>query len=147
MIERARDLIDRRVRARAHVRAGMQHDGVDAEALRAIELVDHGGDRLAVELRVRRGEVDQIRRVREQRPHGALRREQRAVLVGERLALPLIRVLREQRRGGRVDRRARARKSCAGRPCVERCAPMRSPGASGKGKRDMRPGFKRVTAV
>ena len=34
-------------------RAGMQHHGVDAETLGAIELVDHAGDRLRVELRIR----------------------------------------------------------------------------------------------
>src|SRR5581483_1912628 len=43
-IERSRNLFDSCARTRAHVRAWMQHDCADAEALSAIELVDHGGD-------------------------------------------------------------------------------------------------------
>ena len=98
-IERSRDLIDGGVRARAHVRAGMQHDSVDAQSLGAIELVDHGRDRFPVNLRICRGQVDEIRGVREQRLDGALRGEGCAVLVGEHLSLPLNRVLRPQRSG------------------------------------------------
>jgi hypothetical protein len=81
----------------------MEDNRVDAEALCAIELVDHRGDRLAVELRICRGEVDQIRRVRQHRADGALLGERRAVGVGQFLPLPLIRILREQRHGRRID--------------------------------------------
>src|SRR5581483_5553124 len=66
-IERSRSLFDSCARTRAHVRAWMQHDCGEAEALSAMEVVDYGGDRFAMKLRVRRGEIDEIRRVREDR--------------------------------------------------------------------------------
>jgi len=82
----------------------MQHDGVAADALRTIELVDHGGNRLRVEERVGGGEVDQIGGVCEDRPDGSQRCEERHVVLRHLLPLPLIRVLREEGDGGCVDR-------------------------------------------
>jgi hypothetical protein len=103
LVERARNPFDAGVRSRAHVRTGMKHDPADAEALGAVELIDHGRDRFLVELLVRRREVDQIRSVREDRRHRALFREQRAIVVGQLLPFPLIGVLGEDRDRLRVD--------------------------------------------
>ncbi len=52
LIERACDLIDAGVRSRSHVCAGVKDHSADAEPLGAIELVDHGCDRLAMKLRI-----------------------------------------------------------------------------------------------
>ena len=71
LIERPRNLIESVVDAGVHVRAGMQHHRVNAETLGAIELVDHRGDRFTMKLFIRRGEIDQIRRMRENRLHVA----------------------------------------------------------------------------
>src|ERR1043165_5684496 len=105
VVERARDLVGAGGDARAEVRAGMEDDGVDAEALGAVELVGHRLERVAVDLRVRRGEVDEVRRVGEDRLDVAQLREERDVVVGHCLALPLTRVLGEERDGGGVDQR------------------------------------------
>src|SRR5438105_12274150 len=97
LVEGSRDLIDASIRSRAHVRAGMKHDSADAEALGAIELVDHRRDRFAMKLAICGCKVDEIRRMRENRLDCALLREESAVVVGQLLAFPLIGVLRENR--------------------------------------------------
>src|SRR5262249_44012114 len=56
-------------------------------------------------LPVRRGEIDQIRRVREDGRDAALLGEERAVVIGQLFALPLVRVLREKSDRRCVDRR------------------------------------------
>ncbi len=81
----------------------MKHDSMDAEALRAIELVDHRRDRFRVELRAGRGQVDEIRRVREHRLEMPALAKEREVIVRHDLPLPLIGVLREQRDGAGAD--------------------------------------------
>ena len=105
LIERTRDLIDPRFRAGAHVRTRMKDDGCSAEALGAVELVGERGDGLAVKLRIGGCQIDEIRSMREDRPHGSHLLEQRAIVVRQLFALPLIRVLGEEGDGGGVDHR------------------------------------------
>ena len=84
------------------VAAGMQNDAEQAEGFGAIELVGHRLHRLLTERRVCRREIDQVARMRDDRPQsgGAHSRTKLANLFAtERPAAPLAGVLRKDLEG------------------------------------------------
>jgi hypothetical protein len=86
------DARDARVEPVAHVRARVDHDRGEPERLGAIELVGERVDRLPPLRRPGRGEVHEVARVREHRPHPGAPpgRPERADVVGrERTRRPL----------------------------------------------------------
>ena len=80
------------------VAAGMQDDTEEAERLGAVHLVPHRLDRLPAQRRVRRRQVDQVARVRDDRTDARRLHPARGIanlLRRHDAAAPLVRVLRE----------------------------------------------------
>ena len=97
-IERPGDRREPGLLPRSHVRAGMHHQRRDSERFATAELVGERRPGPREDLRIRRSEVDEIRRVRDHRSDRARRMrraEGRRVLRQQRFALPLARALDE----------------------------------------------------
>ena len=69
-----RDEAERILFAAARARPWVDHDSTQAERLRAIEFIDECRNRLLAQLRLRRGEIDQVAGVRHDRREPGLRR-------------------------------------------------------------------------
>src|SRR5262245_57979563 len=97
LVESATELNEPRVESRAAVRARMDHDEREAQSLRALELVDEGGDGTRPLPGVRRREIDQVVRVGERPEPGQGERgaEVRRLGVSERSPRPAELVLEE----------------------------------------------------
>ena len=100
------------------VAAGMQDDTEQAQRLGAVHLVPHRLDRLPAQCRVRRRQVDQVARVRDDRTDARrlhLRAKVANLLGRHDAAAPLVRVFRENLKRVAADARPPARRPAAAR--------------------------------